>query len=281
MIIHRWLEKYFALLTLGFLALISYFQARGIGLLVAAAIDAPTLRPAARATGSAPLRRHATADAILVRNPFDPLTGSLDVRAAPLAAAPANADPLSAPECDSPRVVIVTQAWDPTWSVAALQSAADPRPRNHRVGDQVAGKTIEFIGYNPKQAAPSVWLSSRGGLCQTLLFGPAPKPPSANSVTPTTTGARAGETALLSHVRVVPERSGGSIVGIRLFGIGSDSLLASVGLQNGDRLESINGLSLGTPEQALAAYAHLRAATRLAVAVNRRGKAVTLAYRID
>jgi general secretion pathway protein C len=85
----------------------------------------------------------------------------------------------------------------------------------------------------------------------------------------------------LSQVRVVPEQKGGAILGVRLFGIRPDSLLWILGLENGDRLESINGFALGTPAQALAAYAQLRTATRLALNIQRRGQPLTLAYRID
>jgi general secretion pathway protein C len=81
-------------------------------------------------------------------------------------------------------------------------------------------------------------------------------------------------------LRLVPEAKGGAVIGVRLFGIRSDSLLRIIGLENGDRLESINGFALGTPEQALRAYAQLRTATRLALSINRRGNPLTLMYRI-
>ena len=271
--------------VLGWLMFISYLQATGISLFVGTAIggNAPNRWHPAKQPVPSPRRR--TADAIIERNAFDSVAEPLVVQPSAPSAAFTSTDPLSAPQCDSPRVVIVTEARDPKWSVAALQTALDLRPRDHRVGDQVAGKTVEFIGYNPKQSTPSVWLSSTNGLCQTSLFAARPKPvDAAVSVRdqPTKT-APAGilERSLLRQVRVVPERKGSSVVGIRLFGIRPDSLLGILGLENGDRLESINGFSLGTPEQALAAYAHLRTANRLAVSIERHGKPLTVAYRID
>ena len=58
-----------------------------------------------------------------------------------------------------------------------------------------------------------------------------------------------------------------------LFGSGPpDSLLATLGLKSGDRLETINGFSVANPEQALQAYARLRTAEHLRVRVVRAGQ---------
>jgi len=80
---------------------------------------------------------------------------------------------------------------------------------------------------------------------------------------------------------VVPEQQDGAIVGVRLFGIRPGSLLATLGLQSGDRLESINGLSVASPEEALEAYARLRTAERLNVRLSRSGKPVELTLNIN
>ena len=65
---------------------------------------------------------------------------------------------------------------------------------------------------------------------------------------------------LMRSARIVPEQKDGKIVGIRLFGIRPDTLLGTLGLQNGDRLEQINGFDMASPEKALEAYARLRTA---------------------
>jgi general secretion pathway protein C len=62
------------------------------------------------------------------------------------------------------------------------------------------------------------------------------------------------------------------VAGIRLFGIRSDSLLGLLGIQNGDRLESINGFALGSPAEALEAYARLNRSPNLNLRLNRRGR---------
>jgi general secretion pathway protein C len=85
---------------------------------------------------------------------------------------------------------------------------------------------------------------------------------------------------LMRSARIVPEQKDGKTVGIRLFGIRADTLLGSLGLQNGDRLENINGYDIANPEKALEAFAHLRTASELNVGLNRRGAATTLAIHI-
>ena len=66
------------------------------------------------------------------------------------------------------------------------------------------------------------------------------------------------------------------VVGVRLFGIRPDTLLGSIGLENGDRLETINGFKMSSPEKALEAYTRLRAADGLTLQVDRGGKPMTI-----
>ena len=86
---------------------------------------------------------------------------------------------------------------------------------------------------------------------------------------------------LMRTARIVPEQKDGKVVGIRLFGIRPDTLLGTLGLQNGDRLEAINGFDMASPEKALEAYARLRTADALAVKVTRRGAPVTIDFKIQ
>jgi general secretion pathway protein C len=85
---------------------------------------------------------------------------------------------------------------------------------------------------------------------------------------------------LMKSARITPEQKDGKIVGIRLSGIRPDTLLGTLGIQNGDRLDSINGFNMGSPEKALEAYARLRTAPNLNVQVTRGGAPVTIDYRI-
>ena len=79
---------------------------------------------------------------------------------------------------------------------------------------------------------------------------------------------------------IFPDSEKGRVVGFRLFGVRSDSLLARLGLQNGDRVESVNGFAMTTPEKVLEAYAHLRTSNRWSVLVTRRGSRLQLQYQV-
>lgn len=321
------LRKYFAVLVLALVALGAYFQAKGATQLVGAAFVAPVASgSAARSPTQAPLalaREPKSAEPIIERNPFDSVTGPLTAKEidipVPKPEELETKDPLQATACDGVNAFIITESNDPLWSVAALQGAGEPRPRMRRVGDDVAGKHVEYIGFNPLENSPSVWLSTGAQLCQVLLFRdqtPVPAAPAATTATPdapppVSTGRGATpvppeiaskiqkisdtefsidravvdnilerQAELMKSARIVPEQKDGKVLGIRLFGIRPDTLLGTLGLQNGDRLESINGFNMGSPEKALEAYARLRTASNLNIKVNRRGAPLSIDYRI-
>jgi general secretion pathway protein C len=331
-----WIRRYFGVIVALLLALAAYFQAGGLSQLVAAmlvvgeddpsAAQLPTVRTAGAATPAAVQRRQHSADPILSRNPFDSVTGPLDGRQTPIELPKETADlssPLTAPDCDGITAVIVTESRDPTWSIAALKGGGEDKPSMKRVGDKVGDREVAFIGYNPVQQSPSVWLISQSQLCQALMFkraGAAPAPASAAAAPaaaepaaePAAEAPRGGaakippemaskiqkvseneytlerslvdeimenQGTLMRSARIVPEQKNGETLGIRLFGIRPDTLLGTLGLQNGDRLEEINGFKMGSPEQALEAYARLRTAASLTIKVNRRGKAMNLDYQ--
>jgi general secretion pathway protein C len=324
------LRKYFPAVVLVLLALAAYFQAGAATELVGAALISPMPTPSAARPGHAPRGERSeirSAQPIIDRNPFDSVTGPLNAR--PIEAPVPNAseletrDPLAAAPCDGIAAFIITESLDPLWSVAALQGAGEPRPRMRRVGDDVAGKKVEFIGYNPVEDSPAVWLSGTGALCQVVLFRTQQVPPPAAPGSPPPTAPVAPDPAtsspsrgaatvppeiaakiqkvsdtefsidrsvvdnilerqaeLMKSARIVPEQKDGKVVGVRLFGIRPDTLLGTLGLQNGDRLETINGFNMASPEKALEAYARLRTASNLNVKVSRRGQPVSIDYRI-
>src|SRR5690606_33850969 len=193
-------KKYFVLVVLGLVALAAYFQASGTTALIGAALTEPASVPAEQQTGAPlatvrPVRR--TAQPLIKRNPFDSVTGPLDSKPAPVVDAPkpepSVTDPLRAPVCSDVKVQIVTESDDPLWSFAALQGNGDPHPALRRVGDSVSGKQVAYIGFNPAEASPAVWLTGGAELCQALLFAqqpnvqeqkksePAPKAPGAQA----------------------------------------------------------------------------------------------------
>lgn len=320
------LKRYFLGVVLALVAVAAYFQAAGATQLIGSAIGA------AAPSGSAapipnppyrlpvPTREPKSGEAIIARNPFDSVTGPLNAKpveaedAKP--AEPDLTDPLAAPACDGIQVLIVTESEDPLWSVAALQGPGEPHPRMRRVGDDVAGKKVAFIGFNPREQTPAVWIESGAQVCQAMLFrtqppvaaaapaaAPAPEPPKPTGGPPALDPSIASkiqkvsdtefnidrsvvdkilenQAELMKSARIVPEQKDGKVVGVRLFGIRPDTLLGTLGLQNGDRLETLNGFNMASPEKALEAYARLRTASNLNVKVNRRGAPVSIDFHI-
>lgn len=321
------LKKYFSVVVLALIAAMAYFQASGAMKLFGASLaadektltQAPLPPPNARPAHQEVATR--SGEAILARNPFDHETGPLNATELDMSSLPtpsANlSDPLSAGQCDGIRVSIITESSDPTWSIAALQGPGEPRPIIRRVGDKVGAHDVAYIGYNPRENSPAVWLTSSGSLCQLALFSaqPAPKPAAAAAPPPGAEqpAAKGGagsvpqdiaskiqkvsetefnvdrsvvdkilenQAELMRSARIVPEQQNGKVVGIRMFGIRPDTLLGTLGFQTGDRLESINGFNMASPEKALEAYARLRTASNLNVKINRRGKPMSIDFRI-
>lgn len=224
-------------------------------------------------------------------------------------------NPLTAPDCGGIAVHAITESTDPEWSVAVLQATGEPLGKMRRVGDSVGDKQVAFIGYNIRKNSPSAWLVGGAALCQVLLFAtqpetpPPPAPVAEAPPTPPKPGPgvpddiakrirkisdsefhidRAVVDNILEHqaelmrtARIVPEQKDGKVVGIRLFGIRPETLLGKLGLQNGDRLEAINGFEMASPEKALEAYARLRSAESLSVRVTRRGAPLTIDFKIQ
>ena len=86
---------------------------------------------------------------------------------------------------------------------------------------------------------------------------------------------------LLKQVRIVPERIGGLPAAVRLFGVRADGVLGRLGFENGDRIETIMGKPVGTPEQALDVYATVRTAKVVEIEIDRRGAAAKLVVRVE
>jgi general secretion pathway protein C len=329
------LKRYFPAVVLVLVALAAYFQASGAMELFGAALAPDESVYAARGAGvptspGAALaargvsRGEKNAEPILSRNPFDSVTGPLNIKPLDIEKPSARldlSDPLSAPGCEGMRVAIITESPDPSWSLVALQAPGEPGPKLRRVGDEVtSGKQVAYIGYNPKKGSPAVWISGDSALCQALLFAvqpvvppaapapppgappaaAAPPPPGGPATVPQDIASRIqkvsdteynvdravvdkileNQAELMRSARIVPEQKDGKVVGIRLFGIRPDTLLGTLGFQNGDRLEAINGFNMASPEKALEAYARLRTASNLNVKINRRGQSTSIDYRI-
>jgi general secretion pathway protein C len=85
---------------------------------------------------------------------------------------------------------------------------------------------------------------------------------------------------LSTQARVVPAFKEGQARGFKMFAIRPHSLFAKLGLQNGDVLQRINGLSLSTPETAITAFQSLREARHVEVDLERGGAPVRKTYDV-
>lgn len=320
------LKRYFVFLMLVPVAMAAYHHASGVSsflggrLLVdstALAAAPPTGRPTLNSLRAqhAAVSSKVSGEPILERNPFDSVTGPLTgVDGGPGEGGVIEEDkvdfsePYAAPECTDARVLIITAAEDPDWSLAVMAEGAKKETMLRRVGDSVGNRQIWHIGWD------RVWLHSAGELCQAKMFSetktPAPVAKPAPAVRKTKRGGppkvpkdiadkiqKVSDTefnvdravvdqilenqgALMRSARIVPEKKDGKILGIRLLRVRPDTLLGTLGLQDGDRLEKINGFDMTSPEKALEAYARLRTASNLSVSITRKGKPMTIDFNI-
>ncbi|NPC82261.1 hypothetical protein HPC49_29090 [Pyxidicoccus fallax] len=92
--------------------------------------------------------------------------------------------------------------------------------------------------------------------------------------------ALANPTELLTQARALPAVEDGKTVGFKLASVRQNSLYTRIGLQNGDVLKRINGLTLETPERALEAFAKLREARHIELDIARNGTPLRKVYDV-
>ena len=90
----------------------------------------------------------------------------------------------------------------------------------------------------------------------------------------------ADPTAAAKSARIVPSIKDGKANGFKLYAIRPNSMFATIGLQNGDTIQSINGFDMSSPDKALEVYTKVRSASNLSVSVLRRGLPMNLEYSI-
>jgi membrane-associated protease RseP (regulator of RpoE activity) len=84
----------------------------------------------------------------------------------------------------------------------------------------------------------------------------------------------------LGSTRIFPERKGGAMTGFRVFGVEPNTLLAKLGLRNGDTIEAVNGCDLTSPDRAIEAYARVGRASDVTLRVLRSGSSLNLRYHL-
>ena len=71
------------------------------------------------------------------------------------------------------------------------------------------------------------------------------------------------------------------MTGLRVSNVRPGSLLGTLGVENGDQLQQINGFDLTNPTSAFEAYSKLRTADRLTLTLVRGGKPTSIDVRIQ
>ena len=207
------------------------------------------------------------------------------------------------PLCDNTRVVgAIVNRKAPEWSYAAIAGSSETLL--YRKGSTVDGSLILAV-----QPATVIMQPSSGSTCQAPMFHPETK----ERVTPVRKATQTAKTraedrrtrdknahlsdeeldrsmvdkllgnqaSLMRAARVIPHEEDGRVVGVKLYGIRRTSLLGRLGIQNGDMLRTINGFEMANPDSVLEAYARLRSADKISVALTRRGKPLTVEYMIQ
>lgn len=315
-ILKRWSPAVLCLL----IAAIGYFQAVGIGHLVSTTLLSSSLTaPAgARRPGSLPEGDHETsAQAILARNPFDSVTGPLhrDPLAPQLPGGEPPAtdrDPYADPPCAGGRALLIASSDDAAWSFAAI-AGPNGKAVLRRRGEDLDGMTVFFVGdLRPAEQRhrdegglwDRVWLLSGSQRCQLALGMKAPASKGGASTLPpgapppgfagkirqigpheydverTAVEGLIANPDELMKARITPARDGERIVGMTIFGVRPGTLLAAIGLENGDRLTAINGFEMNDTQKMLEAYSKLTRADHLSASVVRGGKPMSLDFNI-
>lgn len=190
----------------------------------------------------------------------------------------------------------------------------DPRATVHVLGSEVQGswgvnEAIPGLGRVHRIAPQWIEIATSGGQLGRLhlLDTASPGPGSARPVDPATAdsppdnpfGDRlvrldpstfAVDRALIREMfagaspsvtgRLSPVVRDGKPVGFKVFGIRPRSIPFLLGLQNGDQLEAINGMSLTSADAMLGLYAQLNQLNVVEVSITRRGQPITRSLRL-
>ena len=207
----------------------------------------------------------------------------------------------SACDADVDVVSAVLDRSDARRSLATIRQGAAVRVV--QVGDAIGDATVAAVGViddeSTLQPAAALLLAQAGGRIEVCRSrGDVPGSPTTVGV-PSASGVRMidelhyeitrqavndavgpGMQSLAQGVRVVPYFEGGEQKGFKLYAIEPGSLLASIGLRNGDVLQHVDGYDVSNPEQALRVYELLKTERDLTVGVSRNGASTTLSYSI-
>lgn len=86
---------------------------------------------------------------------------------------------------------------------------------------------------------------------------------------------------IATQARIVPSFRNGVANGFKLFSIQPGSLYASIGIENGDVIQRVNGYEINSPEKALELYQKLRESSHVTIELERSGQVIRKEYNIS
>jgi general secretion pathway protein C len=196
--------------------------------------------------------------------------------------------------CSFGRVALIVAADDPRYAFASI-AGADGKPKMRWVGDEVDGHRVASMTWDRvvlEKGATRCHLSVGEGKAAAAAPEPPSEPDDLTSKIRKVSDTefeidRAAAQALLAEerhlenaARMRPVKEGDQIVGLHLSRVRPGTLFAAIGLKNGDRLESINGVSMTDPVEAFEGYRKLETSGSLRVEIRRAGQPLTIAVQV-
>lgn len=185
-------------------------------------------------------------------------------------------------------------AHDTQWSLASIEDSDTKRIRSVMTGDDLQGARVVSI----ERERITFLVDGREEFIRADRHGGVSPAPILANVAPVQTGVRAvGEhtyeisrsaiqdalanmDGLLTQARVVPSFRDGKPQGFKVFSLKKGSFYEQLGIQSGDVLRRINGVSLDAPDRALEAFMLLRGASHLELDIERGGSPVRKVYDV-
>jgi len=228
-------------------------------------------------------------------------------------------DPTAAPARSNTRIVLVAAviAERPGDSLVTLTDASSRETRVLGVGDEFAGARMLGLQRVRDEADTTgngyrtICLICNGGTKEYVEFSPAPITASAGEAMPNlgvapVPGPRGGGgegvrvvsankyeiekgvidrtlsnmNTIATQARIVPSFKNGVANGFKLFSIQPGSLYSSIGIENGDVIQRINGYEINSPEKALELYQKLRESQQVSIELERAGQVIRKEYSI-
>jgi general secretion pathway protein C len=86
---------------------------------------------------------------------------------------------------------------------------------------------------------------------------------------------------IATQARIVPSFKNGTANGFKLFSIQPGSLYSSIGIENGDVVQRVNGYEINSPEKALELYQKLKESGHVTIELERGGQVIRKEYNIN